>query len=184
MRLSEYSPGDIFLGGLGTSLIVLTGVGVAVGFNLDPFLQNQHSLFSYLSYLFVVGGLGGFLALGWLQGARITTVASTVVIMGLIVTNAPERSRSVIHLNSILGIASGAVPLVLSLEYAGRNLNRIRSVYTPDAIRFGALTGAVYSILALTVRGLLGFYEGGFISTVFTSPAQIGITVWSITGLF
>lgn len=183
-RIDEYSSISVFISGVVSSLLILTVLGVVVGFSIEPALQGQHSLFTYIHYVFVVGGVGGVLAIGWAKIARIATVAGSIAVLGIVISSTPENGQSIVRLTSKLGVASVLVPFGVFLEYVVKNPDKVQSALTPEAVRIGLITGAAHAGLIIVARGLLGFYEGGFVSTIFANITSIGVAVWSIGGVF
>lgn len=181
---SKYRTLPLFFAGVALSLVILTSLGALAGYSVERALEGGHSIFTYAHYVFVVGGIGGVIAVGLKKSVRIATGAGIILMIGLTIAKSPQSNTSIIHLTSRLGAASVLIFFIVCIEYSIVNYDKVRSVMTPEAIRMGALTGVAYGVFFVAARALTGSYERGLVETMTMNPSSMGVAIWSIGGLF
>lgn len=174
---------EVFGGGVVSGLLLITALGVIAGFSLEATFEPERGTFTYLHYVFIVGGMGGVLALGWWKDVRVATIGGAVLTVAVVASSSPSADEPLIRLTTELGGFAVLVAAGVGIEYAVRHTEAIRSALSPDAVRTGLVFGVIHAISFLLIRASVGFYEDGFIQSTFATTSSIGVAIWAIGGV-
>jgi len=172
----------VFGGGVVSGLLLITALGVLTGFSLEATFESERGPFTYLHYLFIAGGMGGVLALGWWKNVRVATIGGVVLTVAIVASGSPGADEPLIRLTTELGGVAILVAAGVGIEYAGRHTGAMRSALTPDAVQTGLVFGVLHAVSFLLIRASLGFYEDGFIQSTFATASSLGVAIWTIGG--